>query len=225
MNQRTALLLHLLFIAIASTDLLSFVLEERSLEFLVKPLIMPALALYFLKARRKKALVLPVLLAFLFSWGGDVFLLFSDRSDLWFFAGVGSFFLAQCTYISIFIRHSEFGGPGLLKRKPAWIAPFLLYLAGILALLLPGMEGIMPPIIFVYALSLLAMSAAALNRKGRVHLRSFRLVFAGSLFFVLSDSMIALDRFYLEIPQARILIMSTYMAAQYLLMMGLSQEE
>jgi uncharacterized membrane protein YhhN len=64
----------------------------------------------------------------------------------------------------------------------------------------------------------------ALNRKGRVNKRSFQLVFIGSLLFVISDSMIAVDKFYGEIPQAGFWIMLTYISAQYLIMRGLILE-
>jgi len=64
----------------------------------------------------------------------------------------------------------------------------------------------------------------ALNRKDRVNSRSYLLVFIGSVIFVLSDSMIALDKFYRDIPLAGFLIMLTYISAQYLIMRGLLLE-
>jgi uncharacterized membrane protein YhhN len=69
------------------------------------------------------------------------------------------------------------------------------------------------------------MSMSALNRKGLVSTNSFRLVFFGSVFFVISDSMIALNKFYADIPRSSFLIMLTYFVAQYLIMMGLIAEK
>ncbi len=85
----------------------------------------------------------------------------------------------------------------------------------------------MKPIILVYAISLVGMSLAALNRKGRVGMIEYRWVFLGSLFFVLSDSMIALNKFYFEdgFPYAGFWIMLTYITAQYLIMRGLILEK
>ena len=54
---------------------------------------------------------------------------------------------------------------------------------------------------------------------------SFKLVFIGSLLFLLSDSMLAFNKFHSEIPLAGFLIMLTYIAAQYLIMRGLILEE
>jgi len=111
-------------------------------------------------------------------------------------------------------------------QKNLWLSLlFLAYVGGMLALLFPGLEGMMKPIITIYALSLIGMSMMALNRSGRVGAMSFKLVFFGSLLFLLSDSMIAFNKFHSEIPLAGFLIMITYIAAQYLIMRGLILEE
>ena len=83
----------------------------------------------------------------------------------------------------------------------------------------------MRPIILVYAISLIGMSMMALNRHSRVSHRSFMLVFVGSILFVLSDSMIALNKFYMEFSLAGFWIMLSYVAAQYLILRGLILEK
>ena len=64
----------------------------------------------------------------------------------------------------------------------------------------------------------------ALNRFGNGHPISFSLVFTGSLLFVFSDTMIAVNRFLTPIPYEGILIMTTYISAQYLIMRGLLKQ-
>jgi uncharacterized membrane protein YhhN len=68
------------------------------------------------------------------------------------------------------------------------------------------------------------MSAMALNRFRAVNPASFFLVFAGSVLFVISDSLIALDKFLTSIPHDRLLVMSTYISAQFLIMMGILKQ-
>ena len=218
-------MLHLLLAVIAIIELAGRLAGVIQLEYAVKPLIMIWMSVYFMLYRKKGAFVAPVLLAFFFSWAGDIFLMFSDRDELFFFAGVGGFFFAQLSYIFIFIRFSEKGVKGYVQKNP-WISLFFVaYVAMMLVLLFPGLEGTMKPVITIYALSLMFMSMMALNRSGRVGILSFKLTFAGSLLFMLSDSMIAYDKFHSEIPLAGFLIMLTYMAAQYLIMRGLILEE
>jgi uncharacterized membrane protein YhhN len=225
MNKNTSLTMHLLFSIVVIVELLGRLLENIRMEYFVKPLIMIWIAVYFLLFARKSTFTIPVLLAFFFSWLGDNLLMLSGSNELFFYAGVGGFFCAQVTYIFTFIKFSETGGRGFLQKNP-WISVFfLIYLAGILFLLFPGMEGVMKPVITVYALSLILMSMMALNRSGRVGARSFRLVFIGSLFFLFSDSMIAVNKFHSVLPLAGFLIMITYITAQYLIMRGLILEE
>ena len=224
MNKNTSLILHVILILVALAELGGRLLDNINIEYLAKPLIMVWMALYFLLAVQKKTLILPVLLAFFFSWTGDLFLMFSGRDELFFYAGVGGFFCAQLTYIFVFTKYREAEGQGYLQQNPLVGLFFIAYLAGILVLLFPGLEGIMKPVILVYALSLIGMSMMALNRKLRVSHASFLPVFAGSLFFVASDSMIAIDKFHTQIPMAGFWIMLTYISAQYLIMRGLARE-
>ena len=218
-------MLHLLLLVIVIIELTGRLAGVIQFEYAVKPLIMIWMSVYFMLYRKKSAFVAPVLLAFFFSWAGDNFLMFSDRNELFFFAGVGGFFFAQLSYIFIFIRFSETGGKGYVQKNP-WISLFFMaYVAMMLVLLFPGLEGMMKPVITIYALSLMFMSMMALNRSGRVGTLSFKLTFVGSLLFMLSDSLIAYDKFRSEIPLAGFLIMLTYIAAQYLIMRGLILEE
>jgi len=225
MKKNTSLSMHLLFAVIVIIELLGRLLDNIQMEYFVKPLIMIWIAVYFLLYAKKSTFTIPVLLAFFFSWVGDNFLMMSGKNELFFFAGVGGFFCAQVSYIYIFSKFSEKGGKGYLQRHP-WLSVFFLaYVAGMLVLLFPGLEGMMKPIISIYALSLMLMSMMALNRSGRVGELSFKLVFIGSLLFLLSDSMIAFNKFHSEIPLAGFLIMLTYISAQYLIMRGLILEE
>jgi len=225
MKKTSSLYLHLIFAVIVIVELLGRLMDNIQMEYFVKPLIMIWIAVYFMLFAKKSAFTIPVLLAFFFSWVGDNFLMLSGKNELFFFAGVGGFFCAQIAYIYSFARFSENGGKGYLQKKP-WLSVFFLaYVAAMLLLLFPGLEGMMKPIITIYALSLMLMSMMALNRSGRVGDTSFKLVFVGSLLFLLSDSMIAFNKFHSDIPLAGFLIMLTYIAAQYLIMRGLILEE
>ena len=225
MKNPTSLILHLVFAVIVGIELSGRFVDNIHLEYPVKPLIMIWMGVYFLLYKKKKTFTVPVLLAFFFSWEGDSFLMFSGQNELFFFAGVGGFFLAQLAYIYVFATFREQAGKGLIQRKPVLILFFLAYMGGIYVILYPGLEGFMKPIILIYALSLTGMSMMALNRKGRVAQTSYRLVFFGSILFLVSDSMIALNKFFLEFTLAGFWIMITYISAQYLIMRGLILEE
>ena len=76
--------------------------------------------------------------------------------------------------------------------------------------------------VFVYTATILLMAIFALNRKDRVLEASFCPIFVGALLFILSDSLLAFDKFLVPIPYAGVFVMSTYMAAQYLIVEGVT---
>lgn len=221
MKNSRSILLHMLLLVIVAMELAGRITGRPALEYFSKPLIMIWMGTFFLLYRRGRAHTIPVMIAFFFSWTGDILLMGSSASELYFFAGVGGFFLAQLAYIYTFLSFSEQGVRGYLQRNPVTGFLFLGYAAGIYWLLWPGLEGLLKPVILVYALSLIGMSMAALNRHTRVGYRSYLLVFTGSLFFVVSDSMIAISRFLVEFPLDGFWIMVSYITAQYLIMRGL----
>ena len=48
-----------------------------------------------------------------------------------------------------------------------------------------------------------------------------QLVFFGALFFVISDSILALNKFYTPLKKSSFIIMFTYLVAQYLIVIGI----
>jgi uncharacterized membrane protein YhhN len=218
------LFLHLLIIPLFLAEMISRLINFNILEFLTKPFLLIWIASYFYLNTLKVKKDIFIYLAFLFSWFGDMFLMFEHVNGLFFYAGVGGFLLAQLSYIKVFAKPSDLNNKGFLFSNPLWLIPFIIYLIAILYLILGGMKGIMIPVIIIYAFSLISMSAAALNRKGVVSQRSFRLALTGSILFVISDSMIAINKFYTEFPLSSFFVILTYFIAQYLIMQGLIAE-
>lgn len=79
--------------------------------------------------------------------------------------------------------------------------------------------------VLAYALVLLTMGIWAHKRRGATSAHSFMLVSTGAILFVISDGLIAINKFAFEVPVERILVMSTYIAAQYLIVRGLLKHE
>ena len=86
----------------------------------------------------------------------------------------------------------------------------------------PGLGDLLIPVL-IYALVLLGMGVWAHKRRGATSSASFQLVAIGAILFALSDGLIAINKFAFEIPFERVLVMSIYMTAQYLIVQGLIQ--
>ena len=77
----------------------------------------------------------------------------------------------------------------------------------------------------IYAFVISLMAVMAVNRKGRVNTLSFNLIFYGAILFLLSDSILAYNKFVSPIGFSGLAIMSTYMAAQYLIVIGVVERK
>lgn len=202
-------------------------LHLKWLDYFFKPLIMISLSGHFLIHSKNidKKLVKLALFAFLFSMMGDSFLMFTGKGMQFFILGLSSFLAAQVFYILLFrqtVRTS--GGVSFLKNNLNYLAGYIVYGTIVYSLLFNQLDITLKISVFVYMMALMGMSVMALNRFNVVKSYSFWLVFIGSVLFVISDSLIAIDKFLTAIPNDRFWVMSTYIAAQYLIMKGILKQ-
>ncbi len=201
----------LLFFGLLLLNILGRELSIGFLPELTKPLLMPVLLLMVWESGFRQHLLLVISL--IFSWMGDVFLLFSG--DLYFMLGLGSFLIAHVFYLVIFLKFRE---TDFLKTLP-FLAFSSLMILGVLGDNLP--ESLKIPVgLYVVVITLMGMAAAMAT--GLLP-SSCRLVLTGAVLFILSDSFIAVDKFVNDIPYVSFWVMSTYGVAQYLIVKGLLQ--
>lgn len=194
--------------------------NQFHLLFLVaKPLIMISLVGYYLASSTREERSFTVLLALFFSWTGDVLLMFTG--DLFFMLGLGGFLISHVFYVLAYRQHKREGGEGFLGvQKVRYAFPIILAGTGLLVILYPSLGDLKLPVT-AYALVLVVMTLMALFRFGHTHANSFWLVFAGAVLFMISDSALAINKFLQPFEYSGLVVMSTYMAAQFLIVRGL----
>lgn len=142
---------------------------------------------------------------------GDAALMFPDK---WFTAGLAAFLAAQALYILAFKP-----GPG----HPATLGvvlPFMLYGLLMFFILAPGLGPMKPPV-FVYVAAITAMAGFAASRFVALGGTKPLLAFLGAVLFLISDSVLAYDRFGRKFKLARILVLGTYFPAQLLIALSI----
>lgn len=146
------------------------------------------------------------------SLAGDVLLMLPQ--DL-FVPGLMAFLFGHLCFLAAFLGDSRFAArPGLLLASLAYGAINLSLLWGSIgsALRLP---------VLVYVLVLACMGGQAMVRarvlaqSGDTRARPARLAAAGALMFMLSDSLLAWNRFHAPIPWANVWVLATYYLALY----------
>jgi uncharacterized membrane protein YhhN len=186
--------------------------------FIAKALIIPVLILLLLFNLNHQRNILNwfLLAALLFSWIGDI-ILEMPASDNLFVPGLVSFLLAHLMYLTVFVKTP---GRKYIKASRVWVLLPVLTYGVVLILLLYGHLKEMKIPVIIYTTIILIMLSAAINRKEKVSRKSYRLVLAGAILFVISDSSIAVNNFISPFPFSGILIMSTYITAQFLIVSG-----
>lgn len=211
-----------LFLGIVVLDIIVGSLGPKEYRIITKPLLLVSLLIYFAlngKQLSKPTYIL-MLIALIFSLSGDVFLIFEHVSGNYFIAGLISFLLAHIAYSVLFVRKWN------KKNTKNFIGTSLLLAVygGALFFYLKDSLGPLKIPVIVYILGILFMAMTALGRFAKVPSLSFVLVLVGALCFVVSDSILAIDKFMFELPAAHILIMGSYAAAQYLIVMGVLRQ-
>lgn len=207
----------ILFIISAVTVFAGIIFDLHMLYVTAKPLLMITLLLYFISASRGyPSWRFYVMAALVFSWGGDIFLMLDNM----FTAGLVSFLVAHIFYITAYQKTGAASG----ALRSLDIIKFVLFGAVVMWVLYPGLGGMLIPVL-AYMLVLLSMGIWAHKRRGATTAISFTLVSAGAMLFVISDGLIALNKFAFDIPAERMLVMSTYIAAQYMIVQGLLKHE
>lgn len=184
-----------LYPALAATDAVLAATGRTSLRRLTKPLLMPTL----LRGKPR-----PTQRALALGGLGDVALLGSGNAA--FTAGLGSFLAGHVAWVAALRPRST----GVLARRPAAALPYLAAWAGLNAYLWPRTGKDRVPVL-VYSAALLATALAALDTGDRA-------VAAGGALFLLSDSLLALEKFSgVHLPAHEGVVMATYTSGQALL--------
>jgi uncharacterized membrane protein YhhN len=203
-------------------------LGNADLVYLIcKPAIMIMLGLhYWIMQRDQGQLSKSVVLAIIFSCAGDTLLMFQGKDGNFFMFGLGAFLVAHIFYILAYRQHQSSDTSNELQglQKIRYAFPILLSGTGLVVILYSRLGGMKIPVL-IYAIVLTGMVLAALFRFGKTSASSFALVFGGAILFMISDSLIAINKFLEPLPMAGIWIMVTYIAAQYLIVIGLSKHK
>lgn len=195
--------------------------DNKKIEYCTKPLLMPLLILFYIfgvvEATSITRVDWLIVMALLGGCAGDIFLMLKDQ-DKWFLFGMGAFLVNQIFYIiSFFLSISDitnFDTWGLFLLGPAIL---------ILIFMVPrfiNKTGDMKIPVLIYLGAILLMHIAAILRLAEFEGLPFILIYFGSISFIFSDACIAVNKWAGEFTHARLIIMTTYIMAQFYIALG-----
>ncbi|MCA6379487.1 MAG: lysoplasmalogenase [Cytophagales bacterium] len=209
----------LIFAVGVSAELGTAIFDYPGHSLIFKPLIMIGLMAYYYALSPARSRLF--LVALFFCWLGDVFLIFQSTDPLFFIGGLASFLAGHIVYIfcyrqlQIITSSKELLG----SQKVRFAFPIILAGTGLVTILYPLLGELRIPVM-IYALVITLMALTALFRYGRTNSKSFFLIFIGAVLFMVSDSLLAINKFHHAFSAAGALVMLTYSVAQFLIVEG-----
>lgn len=211
--------LWVIFFAIALiTHLAGILIPNSVIQIVSKPLIVITLAGYFITATRGtgEGSKIWILSALFFSWVGDVVLLFQGNESFFFLAGLSSFLLAHTFYIIFF--HRARIREAIKGRWWPWLIVAVYYT--ILMIVLGDHTADMKWPVRIYGVIISMMVGLAIHMRFMAYKKAGLLLMLGAVLFVISDSVLAIDKFYQPFEAAGLIIMATYGVAQFFITAG-----
>ena len=186
------------------------IVGDQALIYIFKPL--AALLLLTLAihnwTRTRQSPVLWISLGLLFSLAGDTFLIDPGK---FFLPGLAAFLLTHLAYLVAFTRDAKFPA-----RPLVWLL-FLAIAAANFFALKPHLPTALTIPVPLYAFALSTMTAQAIGRSLLLRTSAAKLAAFGAFFFLISDTLLAWDRFHTRLPLASFLILVPYYIAQLLI--------
>ena len=207
------------FIGISIIYLVIILSGRDDIAWFLKPFLLPFLivAVYLHQRFSSKKILITALTL---SWIGDIILLFADKEEVYFIGGLIAFLFSHIFYILLFNKQLKI----YLKKSKViyWIGitSIIIYLIVMMVILMPNLDELLIPV-FVYAMTISIMLLFALKGFLNWHKPANSFILIGAIIFVVSDSILAFDKFYIPIQYSSFLIMITYLSAQLLIVIGI----
>lgn len=213
----------LAFWILAILDVIGIAAGIEMLHYIAKPLLMPALMLLLFYSKSSTPNKNLLLIGLFFSWIGDILLMLENKNPLFFIFGLASFLTTHIFYIIYFLK-IRYAGPSLLKKQPIYFALVLAYGTSLVWQLYPYLGELKLPVI-IYAAVICTMLLCSIHIFLKVNKQAALYYWLGATAFVVSDSLLAINKFYESFAYAGILIMLSYCAAQFLIIRGYIQQD
>jgi uncharacterized membrane protein YhhN len=197
------------FVLASMMDIIGIIFSIPILIYIFKPLIVFSLLFLYVFSLPKR--LKWYVIALEFSFFGDVLLMFNG--ELFFILGLVSFLLAHILFIKIVIDRI---GKTTLKQILTASIPFTFVFGLLIYTLKDSLNELLIPVI-VYGLTISIFGTVSLIDYRNTKSDTSLLMLMGAIFFMISDSVLAINKFQYSTHFFQVLIMVTYIFAQYLI--------
>lgn len=210
----------IVFFTALLANLTGIQLQLDIIEYLSKPLLLLSLIAWFISSTNdsKSKLKNIIYTALCLSLAGDMWLLYQKNNTSFFIYGLVCFLAAHIFYILAFNTIRKESATGINWWSSIFVAAFYFTLIYILLNHLGNMK--IPVLVYGAVISAMLFAAVQLLF---IKNQGYLFIVTGAVLFILSDSILAINKFYSSFNNASLLIMITYGFAQYFIVKGMIQ--
>ncbi len=213
----------ILYYGLVAVFMCSVLFDQLLVHYVVKPLFMVALMIFHRKQLNgnfgyfSKA----VQFGLFFSWIGDIALMIDERYPILFVVGLGAFLIAHLGYAAAFMRNVKDSNSPLNIPKSAMMAlPFLAITGCFFYYMKDGLPAELFIPVLAYTIVITIMGITAAVRHTHVDSKSYNWILIGAILFILSDMVIAINKFVVDFEYDAILNMALYLTGQFMITVG-----
>lgn len=212
-----------LYYALVAAFMCSLVFDLPTLHYATKPLFMIVLMVFHGKQLGGASSLFSNMIQFglFFSWIGDIALMIDEKFPILFVVGLGAFLIAHLGYSLGFLRNIK---DSSLKIAPAKIAlmgiPFVAFTGCFFYYIKEGLPSdlFIPVLAYTIVITIMGITSAA--RNGHADTKSYYWILVGAILFILSDMVIAVNKFVIDFENDAILNMWLYLTGQFMITVG-----
>ncbi len=208
LKNKGILAIKILFFVVLIFDMYALIIENKAMEMIFKPLLMILIiSIYSITAVRHHFVFI---IALIFSFLGDVFLLFGKT---YFVLGLLSFLLTHLLYIKLITKFVKKTNITTYFKNAL---PFVLFFLVIISTISKNTENLLLPVI-LYGIIISAFGTVTLLNYTQKRNSNNKLLLIGAILFILSDAVLAIAEFYLHNTLLHVFNITLYGVSQYLI--------
>jgi uncharacterized membrane protein YhhN len=199
----------IVFVLVSVLDIVGILFKIPVLVYIFKPLIsLSLMALYAVSVSKLNYLYL---VALVFSLLGDVFLY--SLQDFYFISGLICFLVVHLIYVWINLNRLKKTNLSCIVTS---ITPFLIFYVFLMLFLKDHLGEMLFPVL-AYGLVVSTFGIVSMLAYKITKCKKTFLMFVGAVLFIVSDSILAINIFYVTTSMLSVFIMASYIVAQFLI--------
>jgi len=213
----------ILYYALVVVFMLTVIFNLELVHYIVKPTFMVLLMAFHRNQLPERFGTFSKLIQFglFFSWIGDIALMFDEKMPILFVVGLGAFLVAHVGYFFAFINSIKTSGiPFNFGRAALLGLPFAVFTVPFFLYMKDGLPADLFGPVLAYTVVITIMGIGSAIRSGHAEKKNFQWILIGAILFILSDCVIAINKFVYDFEYDAILNMALYLSGQFMITVG-----